>query len=164
MRNPSDADPSFVIRKAMAADSEGILNCLRSAFEPFKARYTPSAYADTVLDQRTLEQRLQEMIILVAVSSSAQIVGTIACKNVGHQEGHFRGMAVLPIWQGRGVGQQLLDHAESEVSRSGCKRITLDTTEPLKRAMRFYERNGFRATERVTDFFGMSLFEYEKRL
>lgn len=164
MRNPSEADPSVVIRKAMAADSEGILNCLRSAFEPFKTSYTPGAYADTVLDQHTLDQRLHEMIIFVAVSSSAQIVGTIACKNVGHQEGHFRGMAVLPTWQGRGVGLQLLDRAESEVSSSGCKRVTLDTTEPLKRAVRFYERNGYRATKRVIDFFGMALFEYEKRL
>jgi len=38
-----------------------------------------------------------------------------------------------------------------------------DTTEPLRPAVRFYERNGYRASGRVTDF-GMPLFEYVKRL
>ena len=39
-----------------------------------------------------------------------------------------------------------------------------DTTEPLRPAVRFYERNGYRASGRVTDFFGMPIFEYVKRL
>jgi ribosomal protein S18 acetylase RimI-like enzyme len=63
----------------------------------------------------------------------------------------------------RGISQRLLDRAESHLRESGCNRITLDTTEPLKRAIRFYERNGFCATRRTVDFFGMPLFEYEKR-
>jgi hypothetical protein len=39
-------------------------------------------------------------------------------------------------------------------------RISLDTTEPLTRAMRLYEKNGFCRSGRVSDFFGMKLFEY----
>jgi hypothetical protein len=46
----------------------------------------------------------------------------------------------------------------------GCARLTLDTTEPLKRATRFYERNDFRPSGVVSDFFGMPLFEYIKDL
>jgi enoyl-CoA hydratase/carnithine racemase len=45
-----------------------------------------------------------------------------------------------------------------------CKRVTLDTTEPLTRAIRFYERNGFRQSGRVSDFFGMKLIEYVKEI
>lgn len=151
------------IRKATVDDSGGILECLHSAFEPFRASYTPGAYADTVLTPATLNDRLREMTVFAAVAES-HVIGTIAFTIVNSEEGHLRGMAVLPAWQGHGIARQLLERAESELRKAGCRRITLDTTAPLKRAVRFYEGNGFRATGRVTDFFGMPLFQYEKRL
>jgi hypothetical protein len=40
--------------------------------------------------------------------------------------------------------------------------VTLDTTEPLKKAIRFYLRHGYKPSGIVKDFFGMPLFEYEK--
>jgi DNA-binding transcriptional MerR regulator len=42
--------------------------------------------------------------------------------------------------------------------------VTLDTTEPLTRAIRFYERQGYSPSGRVTDFYGMKLYEYRKAL
>jgi GNAT superfamily N-acetyltransferase len=71
-------------------------------------------------------------------------------------------MAVLLAWQGQGIAAMLLTAAESELRKRRCARITLDTTEPLARAMRFYEKYGYRRSGRVTDFFGMPLVEYVK--
>jgi GNAT superfamily N-acetyltransferase len=62
------------------------------------------------------------------------------------------------------VGAGLLAVAERYLARQGCSRITLDTTQVLQRAIRFYERNGYVATGHVSDFFGMPLYEYAKRL
>jgi len=163
MNDAAETHALFSIRRATVADSDGILKCLHAAFEPFKTSYTPGAYADTVLDATTLKERLREMTVFVAVCQS-QIIGTIACKMLDGEEGHLRGMAVLPDWQGKQAAQQLLDRAEFELREAGCKRITLDTTAPLQRAVRLYERNGFRKTGRITDFFGMPLFEYDKKL
>jgi ribosomal protein S18 acetylase RimI-like enzyme len=73
-------------------------------------------------------------------------------------------MAVLPESLGDGVGQRLLDIAEAALCGAGCSRITLDTTEPLTRAIRFYERNRYRRSGVVRDFFGMRLIEYAKTL
>ncbi len=73
-------------------------------------------------------------------------------------------MAVLPEWQGRGVAEQLLRAVEDHLRSRGCSRITLDTTEPLKRAALFYEKHGYGRSSKVTDFFGMPLFEYVKEL
>jgi GNAT superfamily N-acetyltransferase len=92
------------------------------------------------------------------------VVGTVGYKLIDQHEGHIRGMAVHRSWQGCGVAQQLLASVESELRLSGCSRISLDTTEPLKRASRFYQRNGFAASGKVTDFFGMPLFEHVKIL
>ena len=73
-------------------------------------------------------------------------------------------MAVTPARHGQGVAGRLLEAVEDELRARGCAVATLETTEPLRRAIRFYERNGYRASGRVTDFFGMPIFEYVKPL
>jgi GNAT superfamily N-acetyltransferase len=153
-----------VIRRAAPADADAILNCLSSAFASYRDRYTAAAYADTVLSSETIRERMASMVLFVAVTESGEIVGTIGCQAVTPSEGHLRGMAVLPPWQSHGVAADLLNAAEAELRNRQCERITLDTTEPLERAMRFYERNGYRRSGKVTDFFGMPLFEYVKTI
>jgi GNAT superfamily N-acetyltransferase len=156
------------IRRATAADAAGILKCLAVAFEPYRQQYTPEGFRDTTLTRETIQQRLEAMSVYVAVDEwdGANVVGTIGCSVIAEQsgsaEGHIRGMAVLPEWQGRGVAEQLLAAVEQELRARGCDRITLDTTRPLQRAMRFYEKHGYRHSGKVSDFFGMPLFEYVK--
>ena len=150
-----------VICKATAADARGILHCLAAAFEPYRVSYTPAAYLDTILTEDTITARLGSMQVIVAAAGD-QIVGTIACSRQDAHEGHLRGMAVLPEWLGRGIAERLLRTAEAELAQQGCLRITLDTTEPLQRAMRFYAKHGYRRSGRTTDFFGMTLHEYLK--
>ena len=152
----------FSVRRATIADAEGILDCLRSAFQPYRRDYTDAAFADTVLTRDTLPQRLATMAVFVATTGDGAVVGTVACEVLAGGEGHLRGMAVCPGWQGGGIAQRLLEAAESELWERKCSRIRLETTAPLRRAMRFYERNGFRPSGTVTDFFGMPLFEYVK--
>jgi len=86
--------------------------------------------------------RMAHMRVYVAVTSAAEIVGTLAAcaKN---KEGHLRGMAVLPEWHGHPAAQQLLARAERDLCALWATTVTLDTTIPLQRAIRFYERNGF---------------------
>ena len=153
----------FFIRHANAEDASAILNCLAAAFEPYRSRYTPGAWLDTVLTPETLQQRMLSMGVLVAVSPQEGVIGTIALASMD-EEGHLRGMAVMPAWHGRGVAEALLLAAEDDLIRRGCNRMTLDTTEPLQRAMRFYEKYGYRRSGKETDFFGMPLHEYVKAL
>jgi len=155
-------EEAFFIRRANTEDAPAILHCLATAFEPYHASYTPGAWLDTVLTRETVEQRLGMMHVLVAISPQEGIVGTIACAAIDPSEGHLRGMAVLPAWQGRGVAEALLLAAEAELASQNCGRITLDTTDPLQRAMRFYEKHGYRRSGTTHDFFGMKLHEYVK--
>ncbi len=159
---------SSTVRGASESDSAGILACLHAAFEVYRNRYSPAAFADTVLTAATLQQRLASMRLFVAISDADDVVGTIGCHVVeagaGSKEGHIRGMAVLPAWQGSGVAAQLLKSAEAELGTRGCSWISLDTTEPLIAAQRFYEKNGYSRSGKITDFFGMPLIEYVKTL
>ncbi len=155
---------SFTIRTATNSDASGILACLATAFEEYRESYTPEAFQDTVLTSSTIAKRLKEMAIFVAIDDSGSVLGTIACSIIHSSEGHLRGMAVLPSLRGTGLAAQLLARAESHFLEKNCTRISLDTTAPLKRAICFYERFGFRPSGKVQDFFGMPLFEYIKQL
>jgi GNAT superfamily N-acetyltransferase len=153
---------TFEIRRAVQTDAKAILECLVAAFSEYRDQYTAEAFADTVMNAESLQRRMGEMSLFVACCDG-EIVGTIGC-SVNGEEGHLRGMAVLPSWQRRGVALALLQAAEAELAKGNCTRATLDTTEPLTRAIRFYETHGFAASGRVTDFFGMRLYEYTKAL
>lgn len=149
------------IRPASDRDSPGVLKCLAEAFEPYRRQYTSEAFADTVLDRASLNVRMKSMQIIVA-AANAEIIGTIAGVKHDGGIGHLRGMAVMPAFKGRGVAAKLLHAIEAHLLTSGCTRITLNTTEPLLAAMKFYEKQGYSRTGRVADFFGMRLIEYAK--
>ena len=157
-----DMAADLVIRRANAADGQTMIKCLRIAFEPFREFYSREGFDDTCLTPETIGQRLESMAVYVA-EQDGEIVGTIAFTETEPHHGHLRGMAVLPNTQGSGIARELLELAENELGKIGCLRITLDTTAPLQRAIRFYERNGYKATGKVGDHFGMPLYEYEKR-
>jgi GNAT superfamily N-acetyltransferase len=154
----------YSIRRATPADAAKILHCLHEAFEPYRKFYSPEAFNDTVLTRETVYQRLAAMALFVAVTDDDKVVGTIGCSRINAEEGHLRGMAVLAQWQGSAVASDLLQRAESELRSHGCNRVTLDTTEPLERAVWFYEKNGYKRSGKVGDLFGMQLFEYIKLL
>jgi N-acetylglutamate synthase-like GNAT family acetyltransferase len=155
----------IAVRRAEREDVDGILACLHAAFEPYRTSYTPDAFADTVLTPGTLGERLDAMQVFVAIADHGAVVGTIACSVVGGGgEGHLRGMAVLPDWQGRGAAAALLAAAESHLAARGCTHVTLDTTLPLVRAASFYTTRGYRSSGRSSDFFGMPLVEFIKTI
>lgn len=57
-----------------------------------------------MLTPETFPQRLAAVTLFVVVSSTGEIVGTIAYATVGEDEGHIHGMAVLPDFQGKALG------------------------------------------------------------
>src|SRR5256885_8070957 len=158
--------PEFSIRRATIEDANGILECLRMAFEPYRQMYSAEGFRDTVLTPETLPARLNSMCVFVAVTTRNEVIGTIGCAPVAEKagEGHIRGMAVLPQWQGaqHDVARHLLESAEQHLRSQRCTRVSLDTTAPLERAIRFYTKHGYRASGTVGEFFGMPLHEYVK--
>ena len=152
------------IRRATHDDTEGILDCLRAAFSEYRQDYTERAYCDTVLTPESIEARFLSSTIFVATDAMLRVMGTVSFRQADEQEGHIRGMAVRPECQGAGIAAHLLQCVEWELRNRKCSRVSLDTTAPLQRAMRFYERNGYQRSGKVTDFFGMTLIEYIKEL
>ncbi len=154
----------YHLRLARESDVPALSTCLHEAFAPFREEYSRAAYANTVPSQPELLERVRTMSVWVVIDRRGVLVGTVSASRRSPVEGHLRGMAVRPDRQGSGVADALLDRAVKSLAALGCRKVTLDTTRPLARARRFYEKHGFSATGTVTDFFGMPLLEYARAL
>ncbi|HEU5180527.1 MAG TPA: GNAT family N-acetyltransferase [Candidatus Polarisedimenticolia bacterium] len=152
------------IRRASEADLPGVTECLAAAFEDYRGAYTEEAYRDTVLSGTDPQRRFREMTVLVAEDAAGRIVGTVAYRLIYSGEGHVRGMGVRPDQQGSGLAGRLLAAAEQGLREQGCLRVTLNTTEVLERARKFYRQQGYGTTGIVHDFYGMPLIEHDKTL
>ena len=92
------------------------------------------------------------------------LAGTVAAVDRG-EDLYVRGMAVLPLARGRQIGELLLREIEEYARARGYRRLTLSTTPFLHRAIRLYERFGFRRSdEGARDLFGTPLFSMVKSL
>jgi len=175
MMLPSDA---IMVHSAFPQNEEGILKCLAAAYDPYRADYSPEAFADKILNRATLRNQIDDFRVWVAVRGE-RVVGTITCIELGgdppdpHEypvgsyiaeprEGHIIEMAVLPEEQGSTVAAFLLQMAEQRLKIESCTWISVNVAEHLVRAQHFFPKHGYIASGQVRDVSGMRLIEYVK--
>lgn len=153
----------MLVRTASEDDSEAIANVLKEAFTTFEKLYTPEAFDATILDNVRVRKRFAEKGRIWAALRNEKIVGTVSVKDEGKKL-YIRSMAVLPVAQGLGTGQKLLEGVEDYASENGFEKLYLYTTPFLHGAIRLYEKNGFERLGNVDGFFGTPLIAMEKKL
>jgi glutathione synthase/RimK-type ligase-like ATP-grasp enzyme/ribosomal protein S18 acetylase RimI-like enzyme len=62
-------------------------------------------------------------------------------------------IAVLPEYQGQGIGRQLLDHAMNLARSRKISRISLEARKSDQKLVQFYQNAGFRITEELPDYY-----------
>ena len=155
----------YIIRKAETKDAKGIHEVILAAFEEFRDFYSLEGFADTVMSEEVALKRTKEMNLYVAIDLIGEIIGTIGWTKVSKEEGHIRGMAVYPKYQGNNSpAASLLQTVEDETNSQDCIFLSLDTTEILKRAQNFYRKHGFKETGKTGDFFGTIIIEFVKEI
>ena len=82
-----------------------------------------------------------------------QVIGTVAVLEMTPMTAQLKCMFVLAAHHGQGVGQRLLDHALAFARAYDYAEIALTTHPRMKRAHRFYERNGFQRTVTPGDLY-----------
>ena len=109
----------------------------------------PGLVSREYLDKLTLE-KVEGMAfswrdnILVAKDGD-RVIGFVGYGHHGPEDpetGEVFALYVLPEYQGTGVGQRLMDAALDKLS--ACPRLCLWAVKGNGRAIRFYEKNGFR--------------------
>lgn len=151
------------INAASPADADSIASVLSESFAEYRTLYTPEGYAATTPTAGQIRARWEEGPVWVAVREGC-VVGTVSAVPRG-RELYVRSMAVVPSARGRRVGELLLGRVEEFALAHGHARLTLTTTPFLSRAIRLYERAGFRPSGRSPlELFGTPLFEMSKDL
>jgi putative acetyltransferase len=156
-----DPIPNITIRFATPNDAEAIASLLFESFVEYEPLYTPEGFAATAITTEQIVARTSEGPVWVSVREE-EIVGTVSVVAKA-QSLYLRGMAVLPLARGERIGALLLTHVEEFARTEGFSRLFLSTTPFLDRAIRLYERFGFRRTsDGPHELFGTPLFTMEK--
>ena len=150
-----------MIRRGDVDDADAISGVLHDSFVEYRSLYAPERYAGTVVSPPEVRCRLEEGPAWVALLELT-IIGTVGA--VHRAEGlYIRGMGIVPHARGLRIGEQLLNEVEAYASENGFNRMFLGTTPFLHRAIRLYEKFGFRFCEtKANDSIGTPLLTMEK--
>lgn len=77
------------------------------------------------------------------------VLGTVMAGYDGHR-GWIYSLGVHPEQRGRGIGTQLLHHAEQALIARGCVKINLQVLPGNGNAQTFYEAKGYVVEERIS--------------
>jgi len=80
-----------------------------------------------------------------------KVIGTVAIRDLKSGEAKLNRMFVLIEHHGDGTGQKLLNYALDFAKKQGFKKIILNTHILMRRAHRFYEKNGFIRVNKTGD-------------
>ena len=143
------------IRKVTIADLDALLIISKQTFfDAFAALNHPDdmkAYADSAFTKTKFETELNNPYsAFYFVVDQDQIIGYIKL-NYANAQTEFQDADALEIeriyvlagYQGKKIGQLLLDHAIDAAHRAKLKYAWLGVWENNTNAIRFYERNGF---------------------
>ena len=157
------SQPNISIRLSAPSEATAIESVIFESFAEYEACYTPAAFAATTPTADTIRRRLHEGPVWVACRQDA-IVGTVSAVSRG-AACYIRSMAILPAARGYGIGRLLLQHVEDFAVAQGHTSLLLSTTPFLTRAIRLYERVGFRRSDDGPhELFGTALFTMMKPL
>ncbi|MHB1296493.1 MAG: GNAT family N-acetyltransferase [Anaerolineae bacterium] len=133
------------VRQARIADTPAVTALDDTAFESFWR-----------LNAEYIRRLMAAPYALLAESAAGQEVGYLAAER-WHDQGFITRLAVLPAFQGRGIGHRLLAEAFARMRADGLAGANLNTQQDNARSRRLYERLGFRLTGEVHEVWAHEL-------
>jgi ribosomal protein S18 acetylase RimI-like enzyme len=80
--------------------------------------------------------------------TTSALEAAILCSRVRGDVGHITQLCVTPARRGHGLGELLLQHCITELSKQGIRHLSLTVTEANAPALKLYEANGFTTLHR----------------
>ena len=130
------------IRKAETSDATRLADI---AYRAWEAGIYPLLTAQPGMkqaEQRRLAQAVAETLSRIIVAEVDGIV--VAWCSRAARRAYIPFLFVMPELQGHGLGTMLLKRMESMLELEGADRVQLETPADNVRAVRFYERQGYR--------------------
>lgn len=130
------------IRKVREADVPEVVAIVRDSLAEFGLTFGQGSKTDEELWHLPGSYEAQGGAFWVA-QTPAGLLGTCGVALLAPPKFELRKMYLRPSARGLGIGQRLLNEAIEWTRARGGKRLVLDTTEQMTRAIRFYEASGF---------------------
>ena len=113
-------------------------------------------------DPKRLAQQIQnnDCYFAVAKNDTGKIVGIITARRIENKILQIDRLYIHPDFQGQGIGKQLLAHASKEFE--SIKTVLLDVEAMNKKAIEFYERQGFEKYGELDEVIGDKNFKVIK--
>jgi len=145
------------ITKASIADAAELTALVNSAYrgETSKLGWTSESHLlDGIrIDEPTFTNYLEDHNIIILKNYNSEGLITACVYLEQRNDKLYLGMlTVSPTEQGKGIGKELLIHAEHYAKRLGCKAIQITVITSRHELIAWYERNGYKATGEVLPF------------
>lgn len=103
-----------------------------------------SRLIENIVELRGCGEQIPRASLVAVHASTRELAGLVALTGVRRHTAHIPQVAVAPEFQSQGLGAVLLDQAFREAAHHGYREISLTVTDLNRRAVRFYERLGFK--------------------
>jgi putative acetyltransferase len=131
-----------IVRFVREEDVQGVVALVTNVLAEFGLIFGKGASTDGDLHRLPASYADHGGAFWVAVAG-ADVVGTCGLFPVAPRTYELRKMYLHSSARGLGLGRRLLDEAVVWSRAQGGRRIALDTTEQMTRAIAFYESHGF---------------------
>lgn len=156
-QTPGATGPAPRLRRARADDAPAVAAVVDAAYR----HYIPLIGRTPLPMLADHGAAIRDDDVWVLEDRGGEIVGVIELQA---RADHLwvENVAILPGWQGRGLGRRLLQHAEEEADRRDVTELRLLTNERYTTNIAMYERYGYRETHREPHL-GTDLVHFRKR-
>jgi len=129
------------IRKAEPADARRLADIAYRAWESGIFPLLTEQPGLKLAEQRRLAQAVAETLERIVV---AEVDGIVVAWCSRSRRAYIPYLFVMPELQGHGLGSTLLRRMETMLELEGAERVQLETPADNVRAVRFYEKQGYR--------------------
>ena len=133
------------MREFLIASGEEQMNAAASMFKSY------AQWLSIDLSFQHFEEELQQLQQMYAPNVGGiilcrqgnEFIGCVGIRKLTETTAELKRMFVLPDYQGKGIGKELLKQAFFLAKNCGYKSVKLDTLNTMLQAMNFYKKNGF---------------------
>jgi ribosomal protein S18 acetylase RimI-like enzyme len=141
---------------AQISDCQKLSEFVNSAYRGEQSKSGWTTEADLLDGIRTNSEELQEIIstpnnIIMMATLQGKLLGSVHLANNGSK--CYLGMLTVdPKTQNQGIGKKLIGKSVEFAKSLGCLTIEITVITLRKELIEFYQRQGFRPTEKFIDF------------
>ena len=142
---------------ATADEAHSIVELVNAAYRGETSREGWTTEADLLEGRRTELEEISRLLysnnaIILCRTTQNKIIGSI-CLTYSDSQVEMGMLAVNPLYQGKGIGKQLLHYAECYAAKKWpVERYVLEVIHCRQELIVFYERRGYKLTSESREF------------